>query len=189
MRERTSEALKKPRRGRSDRNKWLSPLTLAGSADRRSSWRSDCILCGGLIRQLAARQEESGLRGYALVGGAALLSSDLEEGTGHNMRPIARKTGLVVEDVDGEILVYDLDRNEAHCLKGVTALVWRQADGQLPVETIVERMREGSSGISEDDVWSALESLSNAQLLVEPIAGPSLAFIQSHRQMMGQRRD
>jgi Fe2+ or Zn2+ uptake regulation protein len=71
----------------------------------------------------------------------------------------------------------------------LTALVWRQADGQLPVETIVDRMREGSSGISEDDVWSALESLSKAHLLVEPIAGPSLAFIQSHRQMMGQGPD
>jgi|SRR5689334_11535572 len=98
------------------------------------------------------------------------------------MRPLARKTGLVVEEVDGEILVYDLDRNEAHCLKGVTALVWRHADGQARVETIFERVRDGSSGMSEDDVWSALERLSKAHLLVEPIAGPSLAFIQSRRE-------
>jgi hypothetical protein len=98
------------------------------------------------------------------------------------MRPLARKTGVVVEEVDGEVLVYDLDRGQAHCLKGATALVWRHADGQVPVETIVERLRQSSGGeITENIVWSALESLSKAHLLVEPIAGPSLAFIQSRR--------
>lgn len=98
------------------------------------------------------------------------------------MRPQARKTGIVVEEVDGEVLVYDLGRDEAHCLKGATALVWRHSDGQVPVETIVERLRQSSGGeITENIVWSALETLSRAHLLVEPIAGPSLAFIQSRR--------
>lgn len=101
------------------------------------------------------------------------------------MRPHARKTGVVVEEVDGEVLIYDLARNEAHCLRDVTALVWRLADGQIPVETIIERVRESSTGdVTEDGVWSALESLSEAHLLIEPIAGPSLAFIQTRREMM-----
>lgn len=101
------------------------------------------------------------------------------------MRPHARKTGVVVEEVDGEVLVYDLARNQGHCLRGVTALVWRCADGQLTVDGIVNRVREGlASDVTEDAVWSALESLFEAHLLVEPIAGPSLAFIQTHREMM-----
>jgi hypothetical protein len=101
------------------------------------------------------------------------------------MRPHARRTGVVVEEIDGEVLVYDLARNEAHCLQGVTALVWRYADGQLTVETIVERVRQSStSDVTEDVVWSALDSLSAVHLLVEPIAGPSLAFIQSRRAMI-----
>src|SRR5262245_336469 len=104
------------------------------------------------------------------------------EGT---MRPHARKTGVVVEDIDGEVLVYDLARNQAHCLRGITALVWRCADGQLTVEAIVNRAQEDFAGdATEDAVWSALESLFDAHLLVEPIAGPSLAFIQSRREMM-----
>ena len=98
------------------------------------------------------------------------------------MRPHARKTGVVVEEVDGEVLVYDLARNQGHCLRGITALVWRCADGQATVEGIVNRARENfASEVTEDAVWSALESLCEAQLLIEPIAGPSLAFIQSHR--------
>ena len=101
------------------------------------------------------------------------------------MRPHARKTGVVVEEVDGEVLVYDLARNEGHCLRDVTALVWRFADGQIPVETIIERVRERRmSEVTEDDVWSALERLSEAHPLVEPIAGPSLAFIQTRQEMM-----
>ncbi len=101
------------------------------------------------------------------------------------MRPHARRTGVVVEELDREVLVYDLARNAAHCLQGVTALVWRLADGQLPVETIVEQVRQSSTcEITEDVVWSALEHLSDAHLLIEPIAGPSLAFIQTRREMM-----
>ena len=42
------------------------------------------------------------------------------------MRPHARRTGVVVEELDREVLVYDLARNAAHCLQGVTALVWRR---------------------------------------------------------------
>jgi hypothetical protein len=98
------------------------------------------------------------------------------------MRPQARTTGIVVDEVEGEVVVYDLGRNAAHCLKGVTSLVWRYADGQTTVETLIERLREGSAhDVTEDAVWSALESLSQANLLIEPVAGPSLAFIQSRR--------
>lgn len=98
------------------------------------------------------------------------------------MRPQARTTGIVVDEVEGEVVVYDLGRSAAHCLKGVTSLVWRYADGQTTVETLIERLREGSAhDVTEDAVWSALESLSQANLLIEPVAGPSLAFIQSRR--------
>jgi hypothetical protein len=101
------------------------------------------------------------------------------------MRPHARKTGVVVDEVDGEVLVYDLARNQGHCLGGITALVWRFADGQLTVEAILDRVRESSArDVTEDAVWSALERLFEAHLLVEPIAGPSLSFIQSRREMM-----
>ena len=101
------------------------------------------------------------------------------------MRPHARKTGVVVEEVGGEILVYDLARSHGHCLRGITALVWRCADGQLTVDGIVTRARESFGGnVTEDAVWSALENLFEAHLLIEPVAGPSLAFIQSRREMM-----
>lgn len=99
------------------------------------------------------------------------------------MRPAARKTGIIVEQVDGEILVYDLGRDEAHCLKDVTALVWRAADGHTPIDSIVKQVREQSkAAIGDEDVWSALESLSAARLLVTPIERPAMAAIHSRRE-------
>ncbi len=91
------------------------------------------------------------------------------------MRPEARTSGIVVEEIDGEILVYDLARDEAHCLKDLTALVWRAADGHTPVDLIVERVkRQSTSAIADEDVRAALESLSDAHLLVSPIEWPRM---------------
>src|SRR6266571_4556339 len=36
--------------------------------------------------------------------------------------PLARKEGLVVKEVSGEVLLYDLDRDKAHCLNQTAAL-------------------------------------------------------------------
>jgi hypothetical protein len=99
-----------------------------------------------------------------------------------HMKPQARKTGVVVEEIDAEVLVYDLGRDEAHCLKQVTALVWRLADGLTPIDTLIERVRLGSaSTVIEDDVWCALESLSAADLLIAPVERPVSANVQSRR--------
>lgn len=51
----------------------------------------------------------------------------------HDQRPLARVDGLVVEELDGELLIYDLDTNEAHCLNGEAAAVWRFCDGSRSI--------------------------------------------------------
>ena len=82
----------------------------------------------------------------------------------HN--PIARKSGLVIQEMPGEVLVYDLDRDKAHCLNESAALVWQSCDGSNSVQDIVRRLEESSRGkVNEDLVWLALDQLNENDLL------------------------
>ncbi len=45
------------------------------------------------------------------------------------IEPCARTEGLVVRKLDGEVLVYDRDRDRAIYLNAVAAEVWERCDG------------------------------------------------------------
>jgi coenzyme PQQ synthesis protein D (PqqD) len=44
--------------------------------------------------------------------------------------PLARSDGLIVQELDGELLVYDLERHRAHRLSETAAFVWRRCEGE-----------------------------------------------------------
>ncbi|MEP7076929.1 MAG: PqqD family protein [Acidobacteriota bacterium] len=80
--------------------------------------------------------------------------------------PSARKTGLVVQDMPDEVLVYDLDSNKAHCLNKSAAFVWKSCDGTKTVPDIVNLFAsEAGEKVSEDFVWVAIDQLSENSLL------------------------
>ncbi len=81
-------------------------------------------------------------------------------------RPIARKNGLVVQEVPDEVLVYDLERNKAHCLNQSAALIWKSCDGSNSISEIA-RLIESEAGdkVSEDFVWLAIDQLTENNLL------------------------
>ncbi len=85
--------------------------------------------------------------------------------------PIARKNGLVVQEVPGEVLVYDLDSNKAHCLNNTAALVWKSCDGNNTVSDIARLVQDHTgSGVSDDLVWLAIDQLNENDLLEQEIA-------------------
>ena len=43
--------------------------------------------------------------------------------------PVARQNALVMQDVDDELLIYDLQTDKAHCLNRSAVLVWKLCDG------------------------------------------------------------
>lgn len=53
-------------------------------------------------------------------------------------RPRARLAALVIEDLDGETLVYDRETHQAHCLRADAARVLVLADGERSVDAIAE---------------------------------------------------
>lgn len=84
----------------------------------------------------------------------------------NSLFPIARKTGLVVQEVPDEVLVYDLDTNKAHCLNATASTVWKSCDGSNSVSDIVAILEKTSgSKVSDQMVWLAIDQLSENNLL------------------------
>ena len=97
--------------------------------------------------------------------------------------PVARQTGLVVQEMPGEVLVYDLDTNKAHCLNESAALVWKSCDGNNSIVDIIRQFESNGGGkVTEDFVWLAIDQLSENGLLENQVA-PRFAG-QSRRQVL-----
>ena len=99
--------------------------------------------------------------------------------------PRARQDELVVEELQDETLVYDLKRHKARCLNRTAALVWRCCDGQTSVAEVAALLEERLA-IPTDEavVWMALDRLSRADLLSEPVTLPADRAQYSRRQML-----
>lgn len=78
--------------------------------------------------------------------------------------PVARKNGLVVQEMPDEVLVYDLDTNKAHCLNQTAAKVWKSCDGNNTVSDIAKLFEA-----QEDLVWLAIDQLNENNLLEQEI--------------------
>jgi hypothetical protein len=87
--------------------------------------------------------------------------------------PRARKKGLVIEELPGELLVYDLERHKAHCLNETAAMVWRHCNGKTSIARIAERLQhELKAPVDHEVVWLAIEQLEAARLLGERRSRP-----------------
>ncbi len=82
------------------------------------------------------------------------------------MRPKARSTELVVHDMSGETLVYDLKTSKAHCLNETSALVWNSCNGSRSIGDIA-LLLESKLGppVDEDIVLLAVKQLGDKDLL------------------------
>lgn len=81
--------------------------------------------------------------------------------------PVARKSGLVVQEMPDEVLVYDLNSNKAHCLNQTAAKVWQACDGSQSISDIAAELGKGNN---EDLVWLAIDQLSENDLLEAKVA-------------------
>jgi hypothetical protein len=75
-------------------------------------------------------------------------------------RPVARSEGLVSEELDGQLLLYDTESHLAHALEGEATAVWRACDGHADVEALARRCATG-----EEDVRATLVRLDELGLL------------------------
>jgi hypothetical protein len=87
------------------------------------------------------------------------------------LAPRARQSGLIVRDLEDEVLVYDLERNQAHCLNRTAGLVFRYCDGITTIGELVELLRTHiGPEADEQTVWHALLRLGKDELLQEQVS-------------------
>lgn len=83
-----------------------------------------------------------------------------------NVKPISRRSNLVVQDYGSEILIYDLTENKAFSLNEPSAMIWQVCDGSKTVSEIAEDLSlRLKSPISDEFVWIALEQMKKDNLL------------------------
>lgn len=105
--------------------------------------------------------------------------------TQNELTPRARRDGLVVRELSGELLVYDRDRNKAHCLNETAALIWNQCDGQTTVRGMVELLRAHSgTPVDEQVIWYALDQFAKDHLLEERVKRPVEVGRVSRRELI-----
>jgi len=84
----------------------------------------------------------------------------------HPNYPKSRHSGLLVDHVGDETIIYDETRQEAHSLNRSASLVWEHSDGARSVQQLAALI--GSElGVEPDEsiVEYALDKLANAHLL------------------------
>lgn len=81
-------------------------------------------------------------------------------------KPTARNENIVVQEMENELLIYDLKTNKAFCLNETSAMIWQMCDGLKSVKEISRSLNQKlNQSISEDLIWLALDSFKKDKLL------------------------
>ena len=99
--------------------------------------------------------------------------------------PIARREGLVIQELPDEVLVYDLDRDRAHCLNQTAAFVWQRCNGKSTTAQIARSLgQQFDCTVDEKVVWLALDQLGRNHLLARQPAPPPALMGMNRRAMV-----
>ena len=78
--------------------------------------------------------------------------------------PEARRDGTISKEVDGELLVYDLTRDRAHCLNDTAATIWKHCDGRTTVTELACRLVKSSANESSEEAAAQIVLFTLAEL-------------------------
>jgi hypothetical protein len=84
----------------------------------------------------------------------------------HRKFPAARDEGLLIENVADEVVVYDVEGKEAHCLSALPAVVFMNCDGRTSLADLADVAgKKLGRTVSTEDVQDVLTELQNRDLL------------------------
>lgn len=87
--------------------------------------------------------------------------------------PLARRTHMTVQELDGEVIVYDGKTAQANVLNHTAAVIWKLCDGKTPTREIAQRAsQELNAPVNEALVWYTLDQLSKKNLLETRVTMP-----------------
>ena len=102
-----------------------------------------------------------------------------------DFKPVSRKEDIVIQELEDEVLVYDLVENKAFCLNQTSAEIWRKCDGTRSIAGIADELREElDSSVSENYVLLAIEQLEKNNLLVTNSEPENFFNNMSRREMI-----
>lgn len=82
------------------------------------------------------------------------------------IKPIGLTNNILVQNLDKEVLLYDLERDKAYCLNETSGMIWNLCDGENTVEDIRRRVGlQLKTRVPEEVIWLALDDLKNKKLL------------------------
>lgn len=100
--------------------------------------------------------------------GKSEVNSDLLSQKNKIMKnfPKSRTKDLVVQELENELLIYDLNNNKAFCLNETSAIVFQFCNGNYSVAEIADLMsKKLKTLVSEDFVWLVIEELKKDNLV------------------------
>lgn len=107
-----------------------------------------------------------------------------------NVRPKARTEQLIVRELGPETLVYDLERERAHCLNPAATEIWRQCNGQHTLSELAEMdsnlFRSEPQDQRAELLRLALVELDRADLLDGKLEGLDPEKVLSRREAIQQ---
>ena len=74
--------------------------------------------------------------------------------------PKARNENVVVQNLNAEVLIYDLTNNKAYCLNETSALVYKACDGKTSFDELKRRHK-----FTDDLIYLALDELRRENLI------------------------
>lgn len=102
-----------------------------------------------------------------------------------NKLPKARINGIVTQDVNETVLIYDLKTNKVYSLNETSNFVWRHCDGKTSVSGILQKLKgKFKTEVDEDFVCLALDNLQKENLLETEFELPNSFKQTSRRQII-----
>ncbi len=99
--------------------------------------------------------------------------------------PVAKKENIVVQELNSEVLIYDLNLNKAFCLNETSGIIWQLCDGTKTVAEISQAVgNKFNAKISEGFIWLALEQLKKDELVESQVAPPAEFAGMSRREII-----
>lgn len=82
--------------------------------------------------------------------------------------PRSRQDGIIVRELEEETLIYDRQRDKAHCLNKTAGFVWQHCDGRTRVATVARLLAaQEQTPVDETVILLALDQLAERHLLVD----------------------
>ena len=99
--------------------------------------------------------------------------------------PRARKSGLITQEADNEILIYDQTNDRAHCLNQTAAKIWKYCDGETSITAACAALsRDLKTPVDEKLLWYAIDQFTKDNLLEAEVIPPAFIIAGMNRRQL-----